>query len=98
MTTESPKKPATDKLAPPRLDSGGPQPIPIRVLWFPKIIELPGTMGGTSLTAGEKGAKRWDIELLPWMRHYRVVYTDQGSRVVRLIHESNVEQSEPLEP
>lgn len=64
---------------PPRPPGEGRQPIPVRVLTFPRPTDLPGKSGASSVTAStDSVANRWELAFLPWLRSYRVTYYPPG--------------------
>lgn len=76
---------------------GGREPIRVRVLHFRPSDSTAGLPGASSYSSSAlkssdaDQSSRVTIEFLPWLRHYRCVYTPLGegaAAVVYLLHET----------
>ncbi len=75
-----------------------PTGIPVARIRFLKSTQMPGIATTTELASTtSKNRRRWDIELLPHIRSFKITYTppDGGEVQVRMVHETRIDTWDP---
>src|SRR5688572_7444711 len=82
----------------------GQQGIAMRVVQFSEPHTVPGAHNGSAITDRrwdkKASSSRHEIELQPWLRHFRITYYPQDPNsvpIVSLVHETKASRCEPLD-
>lgn len=75
-----------------------PAAVPVALIRFVKPMQVPGMAVTPQLaTHTAKNRRRWDIELVPQLRSFRITYTppDNGEVRVLMVHETRIDNWDP---
>jgi hypothetical protein len=96
-----PFQPATAKATPVRTQIEMPAGMPVATLRFVKPTQVPGMAVTPTLQSHTaKNKRRWDIEFIPQIRHFKITYTppEPGGAVRTLmVQETRVDTWDPAQ-